>query len=116
MPTYEYECTKCGNGFDAVQSMTDDRLVKCPSCGKNGLRRLIGGGLGIIFKGSGFYVTDNRSGGNGSGHESDGGGDSSKSGDKSSTESKPESSKSEATKTGSSSSESKTTSGSKAGE
>lgn len=65
MPTYEYECTKCGHTFDAFQSMSDAPLVKCPECGKNGLRRLIGGGLGVIFKGSGFYVTDNRNGGNG---------------------------------------------------
>ena len=65
MPTYDYECAKCGHRFDAFQSMSDDPLRKCPSCGKAGLRRLIGGGLGVIFKGSGFYVTDSRSGGNG---------------------------------------------------
>ena len=60
MPTYDYECTKCGHSFDAFQSMSDSPLLKCPSCGKNSLRRLIGGGLGVIFKGSGFYVTDVR--------------------------------------------------------
>ena len=65
MPTYEYECTSCKHTFDAFQSMTDDPLEKCPKCGKK-LRRLIGGGMGIFFKGSGFYSTDNRSGGNGS--------------------------------------------------
>ena len=63
MPTYDYECTKCGHTFDAFQSMSEDPLVKCPQCNKNGLKRLIGGGLGVIFKGSGFYVTDNRGGG-----------------------------------------------------
>ena len=69
MPTYEYECSKCGHNFDALQSMSEDPLAQCPSCGKNGLRRLIGGGLGVIFKGSGFYVTDSR-GGNGGGRGS----------------------------------------------
>ena len=71
MPTYDYECTKCSHNFDAFQSMSEDPLVKCPSCGKNGLRRLIGGGLGVIFKGSGFYVTDSRGGGNGRGAKTD---------------------------------------------
>jgi len=61
MPTYDYECTKCGHTFDAFQNMSDDPLKKCPECGKSGLRRLIGGGLGVIFKGSGFYSTDSRS-------------------------------------------------------
>ena len=60
MPTYDYECTKCGYTFDAFQSMSEDPFVKCPNCHKNGLKRLIGGGMGVIFKGSGFYVTDNR--------------------------------------------------------
>lgn len=60
MPTYDYECSKCGHSFDAFQSMSEDPLVKCPKCGKNGLRRLIGAGLGVIFKGSGFYSTDSR--------------------------------------------------------
>jgi putative FmdB family regulatory protein len=56
MPTYEYECKKCGH-FDAFQKMSDDPLQACPSCGGH-VRRLIVGGGGIIFKGSGFYVTD----------------------------------------------------------
>ena len=60
MPTYDYECTKCGHTFDEFQSMSDEPLKSCPECGK-GVRRLIGGGMGIIFKGSGFYVTDSRS-------------------------------------------------------
>lgn len=57
MPTYDYECTKCGHAFEAFQQMSDKPLTKCPKCDKK-LRRLIGGGAGIIFKGSGFYATD----------------------------------------------------------
>ncbi len=63
MPTYDYECSRCGHTFDTFQSMSDAPLTKCPECGRNGLKRLIGGGLGVIFKGSGFYVTDSRSSG-----------------------------------------------------
>jgi putative FmdB family regulatory protein len=58
MPTYEYECKTCGFVFEAFQSMSDAPLSSCPECGK-AVRRLINGGTGIIFKGSGFYVTDN---------------------------------------------------------
>jgi putative FmdB family regulatory protein len=58
MPTYDYECGKCGHKFEAFQSITADALKKCPECGKNGLQRLIGAGAGIIFRGSGFYITD----------------------------------------------------------
>ena len=61
MPTYDYECSACGHTFDAFQSMSENPLRKCPRCGKNTLKRLIGAGLGIIFKGSGFYVNDSRS-------------------------------------------------------
>jgi putative FmdB family regulatory protein len=61
MPTYEYECKSCGYSFDVFQSMSDEPLTSCPQCGKE-LRRLINGGSGIIFKGSGFYVTDRKSG------------------------------------------------------
>ena len=60
MPTYEYECKGCGHSFEQFQSMTEKRLEKCPQCG-GVLRRLIGKGTGIIFKGSGFYATDHRS-------------------------------------------------------
>lgn len=62
MPTYEYECAGCGHNFDAFQSMSEDPLKECPSCGKPSLKRLVGGGIGIIFKGSGFYVTDSKNG------------------------------------------------------
>jgi putative FmdB family regulatory protein len=60
MPTYEYECRKCGHLFEKFQSMTDERLKSCPEC-KGRVDRLIGTGAGIIFKGSGFYETDYRS-------------------------------------------------------
>ncbi|MDR0760844.1 MAG: zinc ribbon domain-containing protein [Treponema sp.] len=62
MPTYEYECKSCGHTFDAFQSMNDEPLKTCPKCGKD-VRRLINGGSGIIFKGSGFYVTDKKGSG-----------------------------------------------------
>lgn len=61
MPTYEYQCEACGHEMEAFQSITESPLRKCPSCGKAKLKRLIGTGAGIIFKGSGFYQTDYRS-------------------------------------------------------
>lgn len=60
MPTYEYECSSCGHRFEEFQSITAKPLEKCPKCGK-AVKRLIGNGGGIIFKGSGFYQTDYRS-------------------------------------------------------
>lgn len=60
MPTYEYECTSCSHKFEKFQSITAKPLQKCPECGKK-VKRLIGSGAGIIFKGSGFYQTDYRS-------------------------------------------------------
>lgn len=62
MPTYEYECAKCGKTFDVFQSMKDDPLKVCPDkkC-KGKVKRLLGTGAGLIFKGSGFYITDYRS-------------------------------------------------------
>ncbi|HVW80810.1 MAG TPA: FmdB family zinc ribbon protein [Mycobacteriales bacterium] len=60
MPTYEYVCTKCGEGLEAVQSFTDPPLTKCPKC-KGKLRKVFSA-AGIVFKGSGFYKTDSRSG------------------------------------------------------
>ena len=63
MPTYEYICDACEHEFEEFQSITAKSLKKCPECGKNKLRRLIGTGAGIIFKGSGFYQTDYRSDG-----------------------------------------------------
>jgi putative FmdB family regulatory protein len=60
MPTYEYECDACGHKFEKFQSITADAIKKCPVCGKKKVRRLIGTGAGLIFKGSGFYITDYR--------------------------------------------------------
>ena len=68
MPTYEYSCEKCGGTFELVQSMRDTPLEECPKehCrqkkwGHGKVKRLIGTGAGLIFKGSGFYITDYRS-------------------------------------------------------
>ncbi|MEE9370965.1 MAG: zinc ribbon domain-containing protein [Sedimentisphaerales bacterium] len=61
MPTYEYLCENCGYEFEQFQSITAKSLRKCPNCGKKELKRLIGMGSGVIFKGSGFYQTDYRS-------------------------------------------------------
>jgi putative FmdB family regulatory protein len=61
MPTYDYLCQKCEHKFEQMQSITANSLRKCPECGKMSLKRLIGAGAGIIFKGSGFYETDYRS-------------------------------------------------------
>ena len=62
MPTYEYECKSCSHSFEVFQSMNDPPLTDCPECGRE-VRRLIFGGTGVIFKGSGFYVTDKGKGG-----------------------------------------------------
>ena len=68
MPTYEYACAKCGKSFEKFQSMKDAALTTCPkdlcrqkTWGKGRLKRLLGTGAGLIFKGSGFYITDSRS-------------------------------------------------------
>ena len=58
MPTYEYECAACHHHFERYQAMTEAPVKKCPACGKQRVERLIAGGAGIIFKGSGFYETD----------------------------------------------------------
>jgi putative FmdB family regulatory protein len=58
MPTYDYQCKECGYTFEEFQSMSSELLVACPSCGKPALKRLMAGGAGMIFKGSGFYHTD----------------------------------------------------------
>ena len=61
MPTYEYVCESCEHGFELFQQMSEPVKRKCPECGKLKLRRLIGTGSGVLFKGSGFYQTDYRS-------------------------------------------------------
>ena len=61
MPTYDYVCDACGHTFELFQSMTDSVKRTCPQCRKRKLRRLIGTGGAIMFKGSGFYQTDYRS-------------------------------------------------------
>ena len=61
MPTYEYICDNCGYEFEKFQTITAKSLRTCPKCGTKKLKRLIGTGAGIIFKGSGFYKTDYRS-------------------------------------------------------
>jgi putative FmdB family regulatory protein len=58
VPTYSYACTECGNRFDAVQAFSDDALTTCPKC--SGRLRKLFGSVGVVFKGSGFYRTDNR--------------------------------------------------------
>jgi putative FmdB family regulatory protein len=65
MPTYEYECRACHHVFEQFQAMSDEPVKICPVCGKHEVKRLIGGGTGIIFKGSGFYCTDNKNGNGG---------------------------------------------------
>ncbi|HEU4945661.1 MAG TPA: FmdB family zinc ribbon protein [Kribbella sp.] len=61
MPTYQYQCTECGDSLEVRQSFTDDALTVCPSC--DGLLRKVFNAVGVVFKGSGFYRTDSRSGG-----------------------------------------------------
>ena len=58
MPIYEYLCTNCKHQFEEFQTMSEEPLKICPKCGKETLKRLIGAGSGVIFKGSGFYLTD----------------------------------------------------------
>jgi len=59
MPTYEYECSECGATFEVFQKITARPLTRCKECGAKGtVTRLIGAGAGLIFKGSGFYITD----------------------------------------------------------
>jgi putative FmdB family regulatory protein len=61
MPTYDYRCKDCGHHLEEFQSVTDAQLTICPKCGGK-LQRLITGGSGLIFKGSGFYITDYKNG------------------------------------------------------
>jgi putative FmdB family regulatory protein len=64
MPTYGYECKNCAHKFDVFQAITDEPVKSCTDCGED-VKRLIFGGTGVIFKGSGFYVTDKSKGSSG---------------------------------------------------
>ena len=83
MPTYDYVCDGCGHAFELFQSMTDEVKKTCPKCKKKNLRRLIGSGGAIVFKGSGFYKTDYRSESYKKGAAADSGGGKTDSGKKS---------------------------------
>jgi putative FmdB family regulatory protein len=58
MPTYDYQCPDCGHEFEEFHSISAKPIKKCPKCGKRKVKRLIGSGGGVIFKGTGFYQTD----------------------------------------------------------
>jgi len=58
MPTYHYRCINCSHEFDEFQRISDEHLLVCPACNDRALKRIIGSGAGLIFKGSGFYLTD----------------------------------------------------------
>ena len=82
MPTYEYQCKKCGHRFSEFQRIVDAPIKDCPKCAKKGcVEQIISGGSGLIFKGSGFYITDYK-------RKSHSGGSSSGSGGKSSDDKK----------------------------
>jgi putative FmdB family regulatory protein len=105
MPTYEYLCSKCGHQFEKYQSMSDSALTVCPKelCGqkkwgKGKVKKLIGAGAGLIFKGSGFYITDYRSEKYKAAAKKESGGGETKT-TSSSTESKPAKTESSAPKT-----------------
>jgi putative FmdB family regulatory protein len=93
MPTYDYACQACDHQFEHFQSIKDASLEKCPKCGKKKLKRLLGAGAGLIFKGTGFYITDykKKSGGGG---ESKSGGEAKSSGEGKSSSSSGSSAKS----------------------
>lgn len=97
MPTYEYECDACQHQFEEFQNLSDDPLTKCPKCKKKKLRRLFSTGGGLIFKGSGFYITDYRS----DSYKKGASGDSSSNSSSSSSSSSDSSSKSSSSKSSS---------------
>jgi putative FmdB family regulatory protein len=104
MPTYEYTCRDCGERLEAVQSFSDEPLTTCPNCG--GSLRKVFGAVGIVFKGSGFYKTDNRSNGSRSSATSSDHGNSKET--SSSSDSPPKSNDSSSSSSDSSSSKSET--------
>ncbi|MEY2989338.1 MAG: hypothetical protein RLZZ163_254 [Actinomycetota bacterium] len=111
MPTYEYACGSCDAHHEIVQKMSDPTLTECPDCGQPTLRKLFNG-VGVVFKGSGFYRTDSRSGEKG---PSDKGSSDKASADKSSSAKGSDASKSPAKSSDSSSASSKTSSSSSTG-
>jgi putative FmdB family regulatory protein len=108
VPTYQYQCTSCGEGLEAVQKFTDDALTECPNC--QGRLRKVFSAVGVVFKGSGFYRTDSRGSSSSSTTASSG----SKSSDSSSGSSTSSSSSPSASSSSSSSSSSAAASGSAA--
>ncbi|ASR02255.1 FmdB family zinc ribbon protein [Gordonia rubripertincta] len=96
MPTYSYACTECDNKFDIVQSFSDDSLTECPQC--TGRLRKLFNSVGIVFKGSGFYRTDSRSGSSSSDTASSSSSDSSSSSSSSASSDSSSSSSSSTTK------------------
>ncbi|EON22301.1 MULTISPECIES: FmdB family zinc ribbon protein [Nocardioides] len=106
MPTYQYACTECGHAFEQFQSFSDDSLTVCPEC--EGRLRKVFNAVGVVFKGSGFYRTDSRSGSSSTVPASSGSSDSSSSSSSSSSSdsgsSKPAATSSPSPSTGSSSS------------
>jgi putative FmdB family regulatory protein len=98
VPTYQYQCTECGEGLEAVQKFTDDALTECPNCG--GRLKKVFSAVGIVFKGSGFYRNDSR------GSSSSSSPSSSKPATSTSSSSTPSSSDSKSSGTGTSSSSS----------
>lgn len=109
MPTYQYQCTECGDGLEVVQKFTDDSLTECPAC--SGRLKKVFSAVGIVFKGSGFYRNDSRSSSSGSTSSSSSGSSSGSSSDSSSS-SGSDSSSSGKSETKSSGSDSKSSSGS----
>ncbi|QLI99935.1 FmdB family transcriptional regulator [Streptomyces sp. NEAU-sy36] len=100
MPTYQYQCTECGEGLEAVQKFTDDALTECPSCG--GRLKKVFSAVGIVFKGSGFYRNDSRGSTSSSSPAAKSSGSSSTSGSSTSSDSKSSSASSASSSTGTS--------------
>ncbi|HLL37175.1 MAG TPA: FmdB family zinc ribbon protein [Streptomyces sp.] len=98
MPTYQYQCTECGEGLEAVQKFTDDALTECPSCG--GRLKKVFSAVGIVFKGSGFYRNDSRGSSSSSSPASSKSSDSKSSDSKSATSSSDSKRSSSSTSTG----------------
>ncbi|MFC8494827.1 FmdB family zinc ribbon protein [Streptomyces sp. NPDC057235] len=106
MPTYQYQCTECGEGLEAVQKFTDDALTECPSC-KGRLKKVFSA-VGIVFKGSGFYRNDSRGSSSSSSPASSSSKASSSSGSASTPDAKPAAAASSSSSSSSSASSSST--------